>query len=407
MSQKLFYRTACFIFGFGIGVVYFASPNSSHQRAEADSLTPEQHASSASTTSNSSSAVTPVETAAPEDIESLQQEEDHLVALEAELINQLKSGEGVVAAQPIQETADQQVPMVSESAAPMEQKQELETIAQELSETSDSQDSVAAAAVPAPAERPEARAQLKRLPQDAPASISRKMYVFEDEGASMIEKILDIPVTTALQSQQWEPIEFESEDVALSVLQHGFTNVDDSKAAREISHTNVVPSVAAVAVTPSFPHAVQDEAPGLASELTTLKQQNVDLKEQVLSLRVMMQAIQEQPTGTNTVTASKEIQAPAVLKAQKTQRPVPALRPITPTVHMNTDSEFESQPGDPVLVRYDRTPLRTGPGTNYSRVAVLPRGTQLTVDYHRQGWFRVYTADGVRAWISEDALQWF
>jgi cell wall-associated NlpC family hydrolase len=50
----------------------------------------------------------------------------------------------------------------------------------------------------------------------------------------------------------------------------------------------------------------------------------------------------------------------------------------------------------------DNVNLRTGPGTSYSVIAQLPRGTTLEVLGQQAGWYRVATARGTVGWVVAD-----
>lgn len=410
MSQKFLYRTACFILGFGIGVIYFASPATSHQRAAvADGFSGSEIAT-----------VDPVKSEAPvvptvARAESLKVEDDKLAALEAELLKELSAQTGASKHEPV-DTAVDSLTVQAQDIDSREQVQETATIeqidaAQEIQDspaqvTDDTQIvSSAKKAYPRAMPRPgiHARAQLRRSPVLLPGKITRKLYLFEEAGSAAKEYDLEIDVRSSLPQPDMVPFSFESirmpvKTPAASLVPVTQNDTAGQEATDRKTTTAGVPTL-------------------IAKQVTDLKQENVDLREQVLSLRVMMQAIEED-TGLPKVAAGSSndsMQAPQVVRVTKQSTLNYDPRRFDQGVQVDTYSleapqpkgSFETQPGDPVIVRYDRTPLRTGPGTHYSRVAILREGTQLKVDYHRQGWFRVYTADGVRAWIAEDAIRWF
>ena len=49
--------------------------------------------------------------------------------------------------------------------------------------------------------------------------------------------------------------------------------------------------------------------------------------------------------------------------------------------------------------------LRSGPSTNDSPIMTVSRGTRLVVETRNEGWYRVITPTGSRAWISTDMLK--
>lgn len=413
MSQKFLYRTACFILGFGIGVIYFASPATNHQRAAvADGFT-----GSDKPASNSVQQEAPVVPTVA-DVQALKVEEDKLAALEAELLKELSgqpetssyeqvdvSGNSHATIQTQDNDAPAQVQKteVSTEAKSAQVTQEPLTSATEDAQMASTVNKAYPRAMPRPGIH--ARAQLRRSPVSVPDKITRTMYLFEDAGSAAKEYVLEIDVRSSLPGSDMVPFSFE--------------NIRAPKRAAVSDIVPVTEKVSAGQATTATQTASSAIPKLIAKQVTDLKQENIDLREQVLSLRVMMQAIEEDAEVSATaVTASPydSMQAPQVVRVTKqtrqnhdSQQFVQDMQPVDTYGYEGRQPKgsFEAQPGDPVIVRYDRTPLRTGPGTHYSRVAVLREGTQLKVDYHRQGWFRVYTADGVRAWIAEDAIRWF
>lgn len=63
--------------------------------------------------------------------------------------------------------------------------------------------------------------------------------------------------------------------------------------------------------------------------------------------------------------------------------------------------EYQMQVG---LVVEDSLPLRSGPGMNYGRLTVLTKGAQVAIDYKRAGWYRIHSAEGIRAWVRSNAV---
>lgn len=53
----------------------------------------------------------------------------------------------------------------------------------------------------------------------------------------------------------------------------------------------------------------------------------------------------------------------------------------------------------------DRAAVRSGPDRNNPRLMMLSRGTTVSVDYWRDGWYRIFTPNGVRAWVSSGDVE--
>ena len=58
-----------------------------------------------------------------------------------------------------------------------------------------------------------------------------------------------------------------------------------------------------------------------------------------------------------------------------------------------------------VVVTSDKANLRTGPGQDNSSLMAVTKGNRLVVETKQGSWFRVFTPNGVRAWISADNVQ--
>ena len=56
-------------------------------------------------------------------------------------------------------------------------------------------------------------------------------------------------------------------------------------------------------------------------------------------------------------------------------------------------------------ITIDKAPLRVGPGKNESALYVLPRATQVTIEYRSGEWYRVVTEAGVRGWVYGSSLR--
>ncbi len=58
-----------------------------------------------------------------------------------------------------------------------------------------------------------------------------------------------------------------------------------------------------------------------------------------------------------------------------------------------------------VVVTSDKANLRTGPGQDNSSLMAVTKGNRLVVETKQGGWFRVFTPNGVRAWVSADNVE--
>ncbi len=52
-----------------------------------------------------------------------------------------------------------------------------------------------------------------------------------------------------------------------------------------------------------------------------------------------------------------------------------------------------------------RSVLRTGPGFDHSRITILDEGTEISLDYSTDEWYRIVTEDGIRAWILKENIK--
>ena len=87
------------------------------------------------------------------------------------------------------------------------------------------------------------------------------------------------------------------------------------------------------------------------------------------------------------------------------QPPVPGSPPgggAPATLSPSPGAPAPSSPGGPrtpARISANGAVLRSGPGTSFARVTVLPEGTPLVVTGQREGWYRVELASGLAGWV--------
>jgi hypothetical protein len=89
--------------------------------------------------------------------------------------------------------------------------------------------------------------------------------------------------------------------------------------------------------------------------------------------------------------------------AQPTRRVAVAPQPSNPIDYDSYDPALRDSSIATIVI--DKAPLRVGPSKNESALYVLPRATEVTIEYRSGEWYRVITESGVRGWVYGSSLR--
>ncbi len=258
-----------------------------------------------------------------------------------------------------------------------------------------------------------------RMPSNV-GNIKRKVYTIDSKNNVLLEETMELQMADAENIENgWEEIKFEKgvfkpldQTVQLSdneetiALDSGMTESSGATDNMASSNTmamgrmNTIPenSTSSEAMSAAAGNSVAS-----SSKLRELTAENMNLREQLLATKIALQSGQP-GCGKTTVVESA---LPAENPAEDTESVEAGMGNIlraslNSKIDQAVDKKLDARE---LTVKVHRAPLRTGPSPDSSPITYLDQGTVLTADYYNSGWFRVYTADGVRAWISERATE--
>lgn len=147
-------------------------------------------------------------------------------------------------------------------------------------------------------------------------------------------------------------------------------------------------------------------------ELAKLMAENVELREELLTLQILLgQDKQRQLNGNAPVTKkavewSKASNAPT---GAKDYEPEPREQNIdesaaTVSVNKSHSEVLKTMIGKAAVIKSDRAGLRAGPSMNYALLSVLPAGQQVTINYTQGNWVNIATPSGLNAWLLNEHL---